>query len=144
MDEGNACAASAGFRFVIYQPRSGCPQMVQCRLDVGDGERDVVQALPMRSEKPADRRLRLQGFEQLDERSAHGQHRFLYALLLDDVAIHRFHAVPAAKACDGIFEIVHGDPDVVEVVRKHGASMARHEGPPRAARYTCLVVAIQR
>ena len=62
-------------------------QPLELRVEVGDLERDVVQARAALREERAHRRVGAERPQQLEARAAHAQRGGLDALLLDDLPV---------------------------------------------------------
>ncbi len=62
------------------------------RLDVLDLDRDVVQARALLGQEAAHRRIRAQGFSDLQVRAAGVEHHHLDALVGNDRFLHHPHA----------------------------------------------------
>lgn len=73
MDKGNPAAAGANAWLVVDQGVARGPATGQCRLQVGNAVADVVNAGSPAGQKPADRGIGLQRFEELDFRIAEVQ-----------------------------------------------------------------------
>lgn len=94
-------------------------EVVEGSFDVGDGERNVVQALPSFVEESPDRRIAPQRLKELEIRATDCDHCFFDSLGLHDFAGGRLNAVLPVQIGKGRIEVVHGDGHMIDVVRQH-------------------------
>lgn len=125
VDKRDPSAAPTDPRKLVDQARTPRRQVGQCFVDVEHRIRDVVQALTLPLEEPANRRVRRQGAEQLDERPSHRDHRFFHALIGHDLSVVGLNSVSIEVIGDGGVEVVDRDPDVIEVVELHRPKVRR-------------------
>lgn len=89
MDKGDSGATPTRPRLFVNE---SCPlrlQMLESRIDVGNGEGYMVHPFASGCDEASHRCLRPQRLEELDERPTDRDHRFLDALLVDYLAIQR-------------------------------------------------------
>jgi hypothetical protein len=94
---------------------AGSATALERRLDIGDFERDVMQAWAASLEKTADGRLVGGRLEKFDPRPLEVEESDLYLFRLDNLASRVWAAEDRRKDRDGRLEIVHGDGDVFEM-----------------------------
>lgn len=119
MNEGDPGATPA-------RPRLGVDEACSLFLEMGKGGldrynciRDVVQTFTILRQELTHRGFRPEGLEQLDERTAHGDHRLLDPLALHLLPVHGLDPVAVPVSIEGGVEIVNCDRDVVEVEELH-------------------------
>ena len=120
MDKSNTGAPTPCPRLLINELGSGLLEMLQGSIDIGNCQRYVVHSLAPRLDESTDRSVGTQRLEQLDERPAHSNHRFLDPLGSDHFSIDRFGTVHEGIVGQGSVEIANGDGYVVQVVGEHG------------------------
>lgn len=119
MDEGDPCATTAHPRLGVDETRTLLLEMGEGRFDRYDCIGDVVKTFTILGQELTHRGFRAEGLEQLDERAAHGDHRFLDSLALHPLPVHGLDPVALPISIQGSVEIVDGDRDVVEVEEFH-------------------------
>ncbi len=119
MDEGDPGATAT-------HPWLGIDETCSLFLEMGEGSfdrhdciSDVVQTFTILGQELAHRGFRAEGLEQLDERAAYREHRFLDPLALDPLPVHGLDPVAHPVSIQGGVEIVNGDRDMVEVEELH-------------------------
>jgi hypothetical protein len=80
MYECDPMTTSAEAGRLVDEPHTGVGEMLERRVDVGNGKGDVVQSFAARGEETADRRVLVQRSQELDERPTDREHRLLDAL----------------------------------------------------------------
>lgn len=123
MDERDPMTAPSDSGLPVDETGSSGFEMLECSLDVGHGKGDVVKALTPIAEESANRRFGCQRLQNLETRTSDCNHGFLDTLRLDGLARDRFCPVLFPQVGEGCIEIVHGDCDVVDVVRQHPARL---------------------
>ncbi len=137
MHEGNPGSSATDTRFLVDEAHSLGPQMLEGGIEVDDRVGNVVHALTAGGQELPDRRVFAPGLQQLNVRTADGDHGLLDPLALDNLAVNRLDAVLAAIFRQGPVEVVHRDADVVDVDQEHGtrlgALLSRCCGPLTSA-----------
>jgi len=123
MDERDPMTAPSDSGLPVDETGSSGFKMLESSLDVGHGESDVVKALTPIAEESANRRFGCQRLQNLETRTSDRNHGFFDTLRLDGFARDRFCPVLFLQVGEGCIEIVHGDCDVVDVVRQHPARL---------------------
>ncbi len=98
------------------QAQPAGPKLRACRLDIGDGEGELLDAGATAIDELGDRRLLVQGGQQLDLGGAvaDNEHGLAHALLLVGLFVDADDAERPAVELDRGVEVGHGDPDVVD------------------------------
>ena len=119
MNEGDPGVPTAHPRLGIDEPGPVGGEMLESGIEVGDGERDVVQTFTALRHELPHRGFRPQWLKQLDEGPADRNHRLLDSLFRDSLPVERFDPVATAVVADGCIQVGNGDRDVVEVQQFH-------------------------
>lgn len=85
----------------------------------------MMKTLTIPVDEPADRRVRTKWLKQLNERPTQRDHRLVHALLGYLLPIERFHPISVAVGGECCVEVVHCDPDVVQVYQLHIVRLLR-------------------
>jgi hypothetical protein len=121
VDEGDLEAEEPGPRSLVDQLRSVVGEMTERGGKVADLVRDVVHAGPSLGEELSDRRVRAEGFHQLDPPLAEPQRRSLDTLVLDRGTVLDARAEQALVGLDRLVEVVDCHPDMVDPQSLHGS-----------------------
>src|SRR5882762_8046627 len=113
MYEDVAVAAGAGLGFV-EQARAGGAEARNGRGEIRDAQRDMVQAFAAPGQKTADDGIGIGGFEQLDARSAHGQHGNVYLFVRDGFARGYLYTELALVEAERGFDGFDGDAEMID------------------------------
>ncbi len=126
MDKGNAGAATAGTRLLIDQPGALGLEVGQRRVNVGDGQGNVMHSLTAGFDESPDRCFWSKWLEKLDERTANGDHCFFDSLLGNNLAVHRLRTEEAGVLSERLIQVTDGQCDVVEVVGEHDRKIVQY------------------
>jgi hypothetical protein len=94
-------------------------ELGQCGSDVGHPVGDVVHTRPALREKPSDRSVLAERFEQLDPPLADSQRHGTHTLLADRGSMLDLRAEEPFVRCERLLEILDGDAEVVDATRLH-------------------------
>ncbi len=119
MDECDSGPPPAGTSDLVDQPGAGGLEMLEGVVDRGNGECDMVEPFPVSLQEAADRGVRGEGLQQLDERAPHRDHRLFDALCLHGLPVERLDPVPPPVPIQGLVEILNRDADVIEIEQLH-------------------------
>ena len=126
MDKGNASTTTADAWLLINQPGAFCLEVRQRRIDIGNGKRYVVHSFATGLDEPPNGRLRAERLQELNERTADGDHRFFDALLGNNLAIHGLGAEEPEVLGKGDIQVPDGQGDVIEVVGEHDRKIVQY------------------
>ncbi len=115
MHECDSCAPSPSSRAFVDEAGTRLLQMRQGGLDVGYRIRDVVEAFAVIVQKSSDRRLGAQWLQELHERPAYRDHRFLDSLFLYYLPIRGLDPITIPVTVECRVEVMHRYRYVVEV-----------------------------
>jgi hypothetical protein len=119
MDERDLVPAEPAPKHGLDQRRSARAELGGGRSDVGNLERDVVQAGPSPLEEPSDRRVRAQRGDELDTPSSDQEVGRLDAFVLDAPSQLDGGVEQTLVRRDRLLEIVDRERDVVNGVHLH-------------------------
>jgi len=114
--------SGSGFRVDRLEAKGDEPLEFRVQVDGSVGE--VVHAGPAPGQETADRGLRPQGLEELDEPYERGPH----ALRFQRLDAGTLSARKAFVKTDLGLQVRYGDPDVVELEAVHFGPLATHGG----------------
>ena len=128
MHEVDPGAGGSASRGVVEQPEAAGPEPGARLVDVGDPQRQLLQARPALADERRDGRRRGQRRQQLDLRAAvaEGDHGFVDALLGVLLAVRESAAQHVGVEGDGGIQVRHGDPHVID----HGVGQPEGGGGP--------------
>src|SRR4051812_40178760 len=113
--ERDEATARAHARLLVYQTRALALEARERRAYVFDAHGDVMKPRPAPLKKLRDRRRGAGRLKQLDARLARGQHRDVYALLLDRLRVFDFEPERVAPETQRLFYASRGDAYVVNL-----------------------------
>jgi len=113
MDERHLQAEEPGPGRFVDQARTCLPEPLELSRDVGDLERDMMEARAAPREKAPDRRVRPERRQELDPARTSVQRRRVDALVLELGAMLELGAEEAGVGLDRGLEVVDRDSDVV-------------------------------
>src|SRR4051794_10437644 len=119
MDERDLQAEHARARLVVDELRAVAPQRLERRADVVDFERDVVHPGAARSEEAADRRVVLEGREQLHTVATHADGDGLDALVGHRRAVLQLRTEQPLVRPEGLVEVLDRNAEVMDAARFH-------------------------
>jgi hypothetical protein len=133
VDERDLETEEAGARPVVDQLRAGVGQLRERCVEIADLVRDVVHPRSAARKKAADRGVVAEGLEELDAAGADLQRGRPDSLLLDRGAMLDLGAEQTAVRRHSGVEIVDGDTEMVDPLRRHRRIVAARQGLPRTS-----------
>jgi hypothetical protein len=119
VDERDLQPEEALTRSLVDQIRSRIRELGKRRPEVADLVGDVVHAGPSLGEKPADRRVLLERFEQLDAPGADPQGGGANALIVDDCLMLDLRAEKPLVRAQRLVEVRDCDAEMMDPSRLH-------------------------
>jgi hypothetical protein len=133
VDERDLETEEAGARPVVDQLRAGLGQLLERCAEIVDLVCDVVHPGPAACEKATDGGVVAKGLQELDSTGADLQRGRAHSLLLDRGAMLDLGAEQTAVRRHSGVEIVDGDTEMVDPLRRHRRIVAARQGLPRAS-----------
>ena len=125
MDKGNPGATPAVARRSVDQPGPALREVLKGQINRCHGEGHVMETFPVLLEETADRGIRPERLQKLDERPTDRDHRLFDPLTFDCLPIQRLDPITLSIAGEGIVEIVHGYRHVIEIEQLHPQRVLR-------------------
>jgi hypothetical protein len=113
MDERDLEAEEAQTGRFVDQARAGLPQPLELGGEVGDLERDMMEAGTTTREEAPDRSVGVERRQELDPARTCAQRRRVDSLVLELSAMLELGAEEAGVGLDRGLDVVDCDPDVV-------------------------------
>jgi len=125
MDKGDSGASPAVPRRSVDQSGPALLEVLEGQVYRRHGEGNVMETFPVLVEETADRGIRPQRLQKLDERPTDRDHRLLDPLAFDCLPIQRLDAITLSIAGEGVVEVIHGYCHVIKVEQLHPQRLLR-------------------